>query len=161
MSKPRKLLPYSQSLAGTLLAARETVMAPIRPALRDADVTEQQWRVLRVLVDEGPIDLSRLAESALLLAPSVTRILRELVDRDLIVRENDPSDGRRSIVAISKTGKALVDQTAKYTLTVLQEYEERFGSERLQDLIGELRAFIAAIEPVGNDIQTDKVGNGN
>ena len=35
------LTRYSESLAGTLLAAREAVMAPIRPILRDANVTEQ------------------------------------------------------------------------------------------------------------------------
>jgi homoprotocatechuate degradation regulator HpaR len=150
MNSNRQLAPYRRSLAGALLAAREAVMAPIRPMLRDAGVTEQQWRVLRVLLDQGPIDPSRLAEAAILLPPSITRILRELVERGLIVREADPLDGRRSIVAISPSGIALVEQTASRTHELLDIYAERFGPERLQNLLSELRDFTAAIDSVAS-----------
>ena len=95
------LVEYSQSLAGTLLAAREAVMAPIRPLLRAVNITEQQWRVLRVLADVNALDASAIAEQALLYAPTVSRILRELVDRGLIMRAIDPNDGRRSIISIT------------------------------------------------------------
>ena len=59
--------------------------------LRDAGVTEQQWRVLRVLIDNTRIDVSALAAAALLRAPSLTRILRELEGRGLI----DPRNRQR------------------------------------------------------------------
>ena len=68
-------------------------MAPIRPILRDAGVTEQQRRVPRVIDDAGSIDPTALAEQAILFAPSVTRILKELIERGLIVRTQDPEDG--------------------------------------------------------------------
>ena len=100
------LPPYRQSIAGLLLAAREATMAPIRPKLRAADVTEQQWRVLRVLSDEGRLDIAALAASAMLHGPSVTRILKELGERGLIARDVDPQDKRRSIIAISEAGRA-------------------------------------------------------
>ena len=141
----RKLLPYRQSLAGTLLSAREAVMAPIRPVLRDAGITEQQWRVLRVLADEGATEPSRLAESALLLGPSVSRIMRELLERGLIRRDVDPSDGRRSIVMISVRGRGLVRKAARHTLNLLDQYGDRFGVERLQNLVVEMQALTRAI----------------
>ena len=141
MSSKRALPPYRLSLAGTLMAAREAVMAPIRPVLRAADVTEQQWRVLRVLNDEGRIDPSQLASSALLFAPSVTRILKELLDRGLIERSHDPQDGRRSIIAISEAGKQLVEGAAAHTLHLLDAYTECFGAERLNHLLTEIRAL--------------------
>lgn len=146
MNSKRRLTPYRRSLAGVLLAAREAVMAPIRPVLRDSDVTEQQWRVLRVLQDEGPIDMSKLAESALLLAPSLTRILRELVERGLIIRVPDARDGRRSIVAISPSGIVLVQETAGRTRELLERYAECFGPDRLSALKNELHEFAASIE---------------
>jgi homoprotocatechuate degradation regulator HpaR len=140
----QKLPAYRQSLAGALLTAREAVMAPLRPHLRDAGVTEQQWRVLRVL-DEGDADPTALAEAALLFAPSVTRILKDLVDRDLIVRHADPEDGRRSILSLTPAGRALIRKTSRRTVHVLESYAEHFGAERLAKLQSELLAFARAI----------------
>ncbi|MDE3116547.1 MAG: MarR family transcriptional regulator [Pseudomonadota bacterium] len=140
----QKFPAYRHSLAGTLLAAREAVMAPIRPYLRDAGVTEQQWRVLRVL-DEGDADPTALAEAALLFAPSVTRILKDLVDRDLILRHADPDDGRRSILSLTPAGRALIRKTSRRTIHVLESYADHFGAERLAKLQSELREFARAI----------------
>ena len=148
----RRLAPYRQSIAGTLLAAREAVMTPVRPILREAGVTEQQWRVLRVLVDEGPIDVSRLASSAMLWAPSVSRILRELTLRGLILRRTDEADRRKFIVEITKAGKALLDSTALHTLDVIARYADGFGSERLQTLLSELRAFTGMISTLYGEV---------
>lgn len=142
---PRQLPPYRASLAGRLLAARDAVMAPILPILRDAGITEQQWRVLRVLIDEGSMDLSTLAGNALLRPPSVTRILKELQTRELVTRELDPLDARRSIVAITDTGRALVDETTDATLTMLDRYAEAFGVERLRALLAELALLTATV----------------
>ncbi|MAB12436.1 MarR family transcriptional regulator [Parvibaculum sp.] len=141
----RYLPPYRQSLAGTLLAAREAVMGPIRPMLREVGLTDQQWRVLRVLVDQGPVDASTLARAALLYAPTVTRILRDLVARGLVERFTNPADGRRSIIKISPQGRAIVDRTAKRTRVVLDQYAERFGPSRLAALQTELVALVEAI----------------
>lgn len=145
------LLPYPDSLAGTLLAAREAVMAPIRPMLRDAGVTEQQWRVLRVLNDSGELDPTRLAHLALLHAPSVTRILRELLERRLVTRESDPGDARRSLVRITDEGEALVEHTARHTRQMIGRYEALFGAERISALRRELAALAAAIEGCSDD----------
>lgn len=147
----RKLQPYRVSLAGTLLAAREAVMAPIRPHLRDAGVTEQQWRVLRVLADTDGLDVSSLGEAAMLHPPSVTRILRELVERKLITREADGGDGRRSIIRLQPLGKSLVAHTAAHTLSVLDRYAEEFGEERLRTLREEMQAFTRAIRRVSEE----------
>lgn len=150
----RRLLPYRLSLAGTLLAARESVMAPIRPHLRESDVTEQQWRVLRVLNDETDLDPSTLAERAILHPPSVTRILRELVERGLIDRLPDENDGRRAILRLTPSGQRLVDLTAKRTVELLDEYAARFGATRLDALRKELIALTQILEGVGGQPAT-------
>jgi homoprotocatechuate degradation regulator HpaR len=144
-SNQKKLAPYRQSLAGTLLAAREAVMAPIRPVLAEAGVTEQQWRVLRVLDDSGPTDLKTLADSALLFGPSVTRILKDLVERGFVTRQANPKDGRGAIVSLSSSGQALIAETASHTIQQLNLYARKFGDKRLKNLIAELKALAAAI----------------
>lgn len=140
------LQPYPVSLAGSLLAAREAVMAPIRPHLRNSNVTEQQWRVLRVLADAEFLDARGIADQALLYAPTVTRILKELGERKLIERQVDPDDGRRSIISITAEGRRLVAGTAEHTRVLLNAYTEAFGVERLERFKAEAQALAAALE---------------
>lgn len=120
-------------------------MAPIRPLLRAENITDQQWRVMRVLNDSGPLDATQLAQRALLHAPSVTRILRELVGRGLVTREPDPTDARRSNVDLTEEGAGLVKRTAASTRGVLEVYSQRFGAERLANLRSELSALADTI----------------
>jgi homoprotocatechuate degradation regulator HpaR len=145
MPDTSNLPPYPQSLAGTLLAAREAVMAPIRPLLREAGFTDQQWRVLRVLADGGPLDAGGIAQSALLYAPSVTRIVRELVERGLLSRATSAHDRRRSVIEITPAGRDLVRQTAERTARMLVAYGEAFGADRLDRLVAEAAALVEAL----------------
>lgn len=143
--KPTGLQPYPVSLAGSLLAARESVMAPIRPVLRGAGVTEQQWRVLRVLADADSLDASGIARQALLYAPTVTRILKELADRGLIERRADEGDARRSVITITDKGRELVVDTAAQTVRLLKAYGEAFGEDRLEAFKKEAQALSEAL----------------
>jgi homoprotocatechuate degradation regulator HpaR len=144
----RKLPPFRQSLGAVLLGAKESVIAPLRPILRHHNITEPQWRVMRVLNDRAATDATGIAEVGLLRAPSVTRILKELEERKLIVREPDASDGRRMIVALSPAGRDMVRSTSRTMVRILREYSDRFGAERLEFLANELRALSAAIKGV-------------
>ena len=117
-------------------------MSPIRPLLREAGLTEQQWRVLRVLEDEGDRDPSGLAEAGLLYKPTVTRILKELADRGLLVRNPVSEDGRRWLISITPAGRKLVRATAQRTAVVLEGYGAQFGAERLEALRAELAALV-------------------
>ena len=67
-------------------------MAPIRTMLADVGLTEQQWRVLRVLDEKGALEPTHIAEQACLLLPSLTRILQKLEEKHLILRKPDEND---------------------------------------------------------------------
>jgi homoprotocatechuate degradation regulator HpaR len=144
----RKMPPFEQSLGATLIAAKETVIAPLRPILREYRVTEPQWRVMRVINDRGATDATGLAEVALLHPPSVTRILKELEERKLVVREPDANDRRRTMVALTAEGREFVKLISRTMMRILREYSERFGADRLERLADELRALSAAVKSV-------------
>jgi homoprotocatechuate degradation regulator HpaR len=148
MSGIRKLPPFEQSLGATLLMAREAVLAPLRPILRDHNITEPQWRVLRVINERTATDATGLAEVGLLHAPSVTRILKELEERGLVVREPDPDDRRRMVIGLSAAGREVIKSTSRPMVRILREYSERFGADRLERLMNELQALSAVIKGV-------------
>lgn len=137
---------YSEGMAAALLAAREAVMGPIRPVLREFDLTEQQWRLLRVLLDQGPMEISHAAAASMIMAPSVTRIVKDLSQRQLIEKVRHPDDARRSILRVTRHGQHLVNKTASQTAELLAAYQTTFGKRRFQALITELRALEQAIQ---------------
>ncbi len=148
MSAIKKIPPFEQSLAAVMLGAKEAVIAPMRPKLREYNITEPQWRVMRVINDRGATDATGLAEVGLLHAPSVTRILKELEQRNLVVREADANDRRRILVALSPEGHRVVRTVSRHVVHIMREYAERFGEERLDRLVAELRALSATIKGV-------------
>jgi homoprotocatechuate degradation regulator HpaR len=148
MSTIRKLPPFEQSIAAVMLSGKESVIAPMRSKLREHNITEPQWRVMRVINDRGATDATGLAEVGLLHAPSVTRILKELEERKLILREPDANDRRRTMVALSPEGREIVKVISRHVLHIMREYADRFGHQRLEKLLNEVRALSAAIKGV-------------
>lgn len=134
-----ELRHFDVSLPMVLLRARESAMKHFRRVIAAHDLTEQQWRVLQTLGSvNAPMEVGMLVESTSLLAPSLSRILVHLEERDLIDREIASYDQRRSVISLSDVGRKLVDTVAPESEAVYSLIEERFGSERLYALIDEL-----------------------
>jgi homoprotocatechuate degradation regulator HpaR len=141
----RKLRDFSQSLPMSLLRGREAVMRYFRPMLRGHGLTEQQWRVLRALSTGRAMEATVLAQATFLLAPSLSRILRDLDQRGLVERRQGNGDLRRSEVSITRDGLDLIDRVAPDSEANYAEITARFGAERLSRLQAELRALEAAL----------------
>lgn len=124
-----------RSLPIALLRARETVMAPIRVMLQQSGITEQKWRVIRVLAEAGPMEQTALAERACLLLPSLTRMLRSMEAEGLLTRATDENDGRKSIVSVTGKGRQVITDHAEASREVFAVLETRFGAERLEQLL--------------------------
>lgn len=133
--------PYTQSLPLALLRARESVMARLRPSLREHDVTEQQWRALRTLAEVGEVEVTALADLICLLPSSLSRILRDLAARGLIQRRTSEEDMRRGLVSILPAGRSLIRRVTPSAAQANAEIEELFGSARLKALKAELNAL--------------------
>lgn len=132
---------FSRSLPMALLRAREAVMRQFRPSLRDAGLTEQQWRILRALSAIDQIEVSELARETFLLGPSLSRILRDLEGRCLIRRRAPQTDLRRGLVSITPAGLSLLNTVAPVSEAIYAEITRRFGADNLAALHALLRAL--------------------
>ena len=135
--KPRQT---RRSLPIALLRARETVMSKFRPMLARHDMNEQQWRVIRVLGEAGELDASELAERALVLAPSLTRMLKALKTRKLITVRKDKNDGRRALVSITPAARGLINEISPESASIYREIEATFGKKEMEQLLDLLEA---------------------
>lgn len=140
------LRDLSRSLPLALMRAREAVMQYFRPHHRRHGVTEQQWRVLRVLYRSGELETTELARQALLLAPSLTRILRDLEAARMINRHWLESDLRRSVISISPAGVALLAKVAPLSEASFAEITRLYGEARLGELFRLLNELEQALK---------------
>jgi homoprotocatechuate degradation regulator HpaR len=136
-----------RNLPRLLLQARESVMAHTRPSLRAHALSDQQWRVLRVLGEHGVADTGRVAREAFILGPSLTGVLARMERDALIRRERDPQDQRRTVVEATAKGLKLV---AKLSQTIEAHYawmEKSVGKQKLAQLYELLDAVIELEQP--------------
>lgn len=130
-----------RSLPIALLRAREGVMSPIRDMLADTGITEQQWRVLRVLAEYGSLDATTLAERSSLLFPSLTRISTTMRNKGLITQTRDATDRRRQLIAITDDGQKIINDHAHQAANIVANFRATLGDahyELLLDLLGQL-----------------------
>ena len=100
------------SLTLTLLQAREATMAFFRPALNAHDLTEQQWRVIRILRQQG-----------------------ELERDGIVARRKSAEDQRRVFINLTDAGQqafvAMSEEMARNYDKILAQ----FGEDKLQQLM--------------------------
>ena len=136
------------SLPMQLLRARESAMSRFRPMLRNHGLTEQQWRVVRVLAAEKQLDTGELSRLTFLLAPSLTRILKTLDQEGLVQRTPDPDDLRRVDVRLSKAGRIVYNKVSPDSERLYREIEEQFGLQKLNELYVLLKDLQGAINQI-------------
>src|SRR3569832_1456214 len=123
-----------RNLPRLLLQAREAVMAHSRPCLRGHGLSDQQWRVLRVLGEHGSVETGRVAREAFILGPSRTGVLARKERDGLIRRERDPDDQRRTVVEATVKGMKLVDKLSHAVEAHYAWMEQQLGTAKLAQL---------------------------
>lgn len=136
-----------RNLPRLLLQARESVMAHTRPSLRDHGLSDQQWRVLRVLGEHGTVETGRVAREAYILGPSLTGVLTRMERDGLIRRERDPADQRRTVVEATVKGMRLVDKLSRTIEAHYAWMEKSMGKQKLAALYALLDELIELENP--------------
>jgi homoprotocatechuate degradation regulator HpaR len=131
-----------RALPLALLRAREAVMSPIRVVLKAHDMTEQQWRVLRVLHENGLMDAKELAKSACVLAPSLTRIIKYLEQQKMLTRSVDGRDGRRVLLDILPLGSEFIESVTPEIQVIYQALSDKYGAQKMNDLLDLLHDLV-------------------
>lgn len=136
-----------RNLPRLLLQARESVMAHTRPRLREHSLSDQQWRVLRVLGEHGVVDTGKVAREAFILGPSLSGMLTRMERDGLIRRARDPADQRRTVVQATDKG---LQRVAALSQSIEAHYawmEQSLGKQQLAQLYELLDKVIELEQP--------------
>lgn len=123
-----------ESLTIALLQARETAMGFFRPILNRHNLTEQQWRIIRILAAHRSLDFHALAREACVLRPSLTGILTRLERDGLVFRLKPLNDQRKLFASLTPQGVALYQQACNEVDAGYQQIEQQFGQQKMAQL---------------------------
>jgi DNA-binding MarR family transcriptional regulator len=122
----------------------------------DRALTEQaglSLRAYQVLVrltraPEGALRMAELANSVMLSASGMTRLIDQLAARGLVERRKDPEDARGYFAVLTEQGRAQSERaTSIYRDGVQRYFAGHFGDGKLQDLTDALVGFLDESNP--------------
>ena len=95
-----------------LLQAREQVIARFRPILNAHGITEQQWRIVRALMDTGPLEPREIGDLCRISSPSLAGVLSRMEELGYITRRRLDHDQRRVRVSLAPRSRVLAARMA-------------------------------------------------
>ena len=159
-ARPRVIAPRAvnarvfdhRNLPLLLLQARERVIANFRPALNAAGITEQQWRIVRALLELGPLEPRQIVTLCAISSPSLAGVLARMEALGLVARERLGHDARRVKVSLTPKSRALARRLAPRIEAVYADIEQRIGHAFTQDFYRTLDDLITRLaDPAGDD----------
>jgi len=134
---------FSGSLPMMLYSALDAVMPRFRKIFKKFGLTEQQWRVLRVLWEIDSVALQSLADITLIPAPSLVGVIDRLETSDLVERRRSKSDRRVVYIHATKTGQKLEQKVRPEVDRLYAELQASIDPQVWDQLLAALDNIIA------------------
>lgn len=109
-----------------------------------------EWRLMAVLGERASATQRELGEATAMDKVTVNRASKALVERGLLGRAPNETDGRSHHLALTPVGRELYDQIVPLALSVESELETVLDSDEVRVLAGileKLRANAASLDP--------------
>jgi len=145
MNPSKRMRSLERSLPMQLMLAREAVMQRFRPHLNARGLTEQQWRIIRVLNEVDEIEIVELGKNCCLHAASLSRILPKLEEEGLITRRSHRNDQRRVVVSLAAKGRRLFESLAPQSEAIYAALAREIGPAKLEQIYSLLEDMISIL----------------
>jgi homoprotocatechuate degradation regulator HpaR len=125
------------------------VFAHFRPILNDDGITEQQWRIVRALLESGPLEPREIGALCHLSSPNLAGVLARMDDLGLVARERMADDARRVKVSITAKSRPLAARMAPRIEATYRKLEAKIGPDAAERLYATLDELIAVLDAGG------------
>lgn len=136
---------HHRNLPLLLLLAREGVIARFRPILHAHGLTEQQWRILRVLVETDALEPRQIVRLCGISSPSLAGILARMEEQGLVTRAGLAHDRRRQAISATAASRKLAARMAPQIEAAYAGIEAEVGAEAVRRLYAALDEVIGAL----------------
>jgi DNA-binding MarR family transcriptional regulator len=85
------------------------------------NLTPTQWAALSKLAETGPCSQNQLGRLTAMDVATIKGVIDRLTARGLTETSQDPEDGRRLLVSLTRAGQQLAEKVAPHALAVTRE----------------------------------------
>lgn len=138
------MLTFDSSLPMLLNRALDSIMPPYRDLFARYDLTEQQWRVLRVVWSSDKYKSVDLANHTLLAAASLVGILDRLEKKGLVSRVRSTEDRRAVFIVATPMSRELEREVSPQVSAIHEKLRAVVSDEEWQTMEAVLARFSAS-----------------
>jgi homoprotocatechuate degradation regulator HpaR len=141
--------PFQQSLPMALISALDNVLPAFRRLFAKNGLTEQQWRVLRVLWQSESLSSIEISRLTLIQPNSLVGVLERLEKRKIIARVRSLEDRRIVYARLLPAGRELERAIAPELNAIHMMINARLDAEEWQmfaDLLAKATGVCTSIE---------------
>lgn len=131
-------------LANELRLSIHRMTRRMRQQQPEDDLTLTQISALAIIWREGPITAGELAQREQVRPPSITRVVDGLEAARMVVRKDNPADGRQVLVEITSSGRARMESYV--------EAREAWLAQQLRDLSAKDQEILHRASAILNDL---------
>jgi DNA-binding MarR family transcriptional regulator len=117
-----------------LSQAERRVARRVERAVQTGGVSLEHWRVLSLLSDGAGHPMTEIARYAMVPAPTLTKIIDRLVEKNLVYRRVDDADRRRVLVFVAARGRDLQRRLAAKVAAEEAAFAELLGEADVEQL---------------------------
>ncbi|WP_433308280.1 MarR family winged helix-turn-helix transcriptional regulator [Micromonospora sp. CA-269861] len=143
-------------LLRSLTRAERLLSRRLGAVLADDALSIEAWRVLCLLADGQGHPMSEVSAEASLPPGTLTKLVDQLVDRNLVFRRIDPIDRRRIRAYLTARGRrehARLDERVRASIAELGIAE--LGDPPASDLVSQLDDLVSRLDPARRDVRVD------
>ena len=159
-SKSRKL--HHRNIPLLLMRARERMISYFRPVLNAHGITEQQWRIVRLLLEAPALEPRQIGELCAISSPSMAGVLERMEQAGYITRRRVEHDQRRVLVSLTAKSRGLAAAMAPEIDATYRRIEKSLGRELSVRLYETLDFVLEKLPGESEDPERARVtGQGN
>jgi len=134
-------------LVQQVLGLRTELYRSLRPAREwlEIDLTTSQLKVLFLLYSADCASMGQLAASLAVTLSTVTGIVDRLVEHQMVMREEDPSDRRLVVCRLTRDGAAIAERLNHAGNSRLAEVLDRLSIAELRCVVDGLQLLTNAV----------------
>jgi homoprotocatechuate degradation regulator HpaR len=125
---------FDQSLPMLCHRVLASILPPFRRIFSHYGITEQQWRILRILWEEDGISQNDIAQRSLLPKQSLVGIIDRLQDLDLLIRKRSATDRRKSAIYLTEKAKKIEAEITPQVNQIYQKLEKQLSDQQWAQL---------------------------
>jgi MarR family transcriptional regulator, organic hydroperoxide resistance regulator len=116
-----------------------TYISKMSDVLKSINMDQPRWRILMLLNDKNPSNVSELSRRSVTKLSTITRIIIRMEDKGLVKRTTCPVDARVTQVHLTKDGQALLDSLHNVASRIYERAFIGIDNQQIEDFMATLK----------------------